>query len=563
MTPAQGMAEFFAMEAGEYLERLDALVSGATAPDPDEFVRLARALRGSALMANQQPIAGAAGGLDPLARALKESRLAWDPGNRQMGIRAVDDLKILVRALPRWTPAEDAKALALTQELERIAGARAPRRSGVRAADTGTRALIAREGAALASELDRIAVALAQSPTAVDQATAALKVMQPLRGVAGLGDFPPLPDVLEGIERAVGEVVRRKDATSAAPLFRAAARALARAAQEAAGGPVAADTPELAEFAGHLRQLLEPAGAAVPIESLYYDDAGPHVVQPGSAAPRPGSVGRVELVSHGEHLKLVSDGLQAATSPAQRDLRAQTLTPTLRSLQAAGGAVAAFAAAAHEAVTRAASLPDPSALVTALRDAGTLLAHATAPDDAGLGEALTRIARSLQSQAATAPRSPTRAVSAPAPTPAPPAPAPAPPSVPAPAAAAPSAPPAPAPAARTSGAGRAAPVTETPDIAGSFMRYARYLATFGPGAPSITELIAGPPGLQPPAGPPGGQATVSLADLSYGGPAALERAIALQDDIRAAMKPGGNTARLPELLEEVFDLVKLGLQHGN
>ena len=41
------------MEAGEYLERLDNLVSGAVDPDRDELMRLTRALRGSALMANQ------------------------------------------------------------------------------------------------------------------------------------------------------------------------------------------------------------------------------------------------------------------------------------------------------------------------------------------------------------------------------------------------------------------------------------------------------------------------------------------------------------------------------
>ena len=93
MTPSQGMAEFFAMEANEYLTRLDALVSAGGTPDATEFVRLARALRGSALMANQQRIAASAGGLEAFARALKDTRLTWDAANRQIGIRAVDDLK--------------------------------------------------------------------------------------------------------------------------------------------------------------------------------------------------------------------------------------------------------------------------------------------------------------------------------------------------------------------------------------------------------------------------------------------------------------------------------------
>ncbi|HET7249832.1 MAG TPA: hypothetical protein VFI79_08295, partial [Gemmatimonadales bacterium] len=51
-----GMADFFALEAGEYLERLDGLLAPEGPPPADEFVRLARALRGSALMASQTPI---------------------------------------------------------------------------------------------------------------------------------------------------------------------------------------------------------------------------------------------------------------------------------------------------------------------------------------------------------------------------------------------------------------------------------------------------------------------------------------------------------------------------
>ena len=34
-----GMAEFFGMEASEYLERLDGLVSPAGTPNAEEFVR--------------------------------------------------------------------------------------------------------------------------------------------------------------------------------------------------------------------------------------------------------------------------------------------------------------------------------------------------------------------------------------------------------------------------------------------------------------------------------------------------------------------------------------------
>src|SRR5439155_6973933 len=116
---------FFAMEAGDYLERLDAIVSPAGSPNVEEFVRLARALRGSALMANQQPIAAAAAGLEALARAVRETRVAWDPATKQITVRAVDDLKILIRAVSTRSPREDAKARAVAQDLEQRAGVRA------------------------------------------------------------------------------------------------------------------------------------------------------------------------------------------------------------------------------------------------------------------------------------------------------------------------------------------------------------------------------------------------------------------------------------------------------
>ena len=40
-----GMSDFFALEAGEYLDRLDALLQPPAPPAAEELVRLARALR--------------------------------------------------------------------------------------------------------------------------------------------------------------------------------------------------------------------------------------------------------------------------------------------------------------------------------------------------------------------------------------------------------------------------------------------------------------------------------------------------------------------------------------
>src|SRR5207302_8524821 len=88
-----GMSDFFALEAGEYLERLDTLLAVGDSPGADELVRLARALRGSALMANPHAIARTAAALEALARAVREGRRAWEPQPKQPPVRVVDDLE--------------------------------------------------------------------------------------------------------------------------------------------------------------------------------------------------------------------------------------------------------------------------------------------------------------------------------------------------------------------------------------------------------------------------------------------------------------------------------------
>src|SRR5205807_2420107 len=273
-----GMSDFFALEAGEYLERLDTLLATGDSSSADELVRLARALRGSALMANQHAIARTAAALEALARAVREGRRAWDPQTRQLAVRGVDDLKIFVRRAPAWSDADTAKAEALSQELEQLAGRPSAQ---VRAAealglDAGARAFVAREGAAIASALDRAAQALRANPGAHDPLQHVLRALQPLRGLAAVNDLPPLPDVLEGIERAIAELSRAgiDPPANVGELFQAGATAIARAARELrahtlgttfralanAGGGVLAD--RVAQFAIAAREAVA-SGVAV------------------------------------------------------------------------------------------------------------------------------------------------------------------------------------------------------------------------------------------------------------------------------------------------------------
>jgi len=109
--------------------------------------------------------------------------------------------------------------------------------------------------------------------------------------------------------------------------------------------------------------------------------------------------------------------------------------------------------------------------------------------------------------------------------------------------------PEPAPAARPTPVATPAPAVsaedlerETPDLAGSLLRYERLVATHGWGTPSLTELIsadggaavaaapaaaAAPAVVAAPPTPPAPPTTlIPIEDLCYSGRAALERALA-------------------------------------
>ncbi len=608
------MADFFALEAGEYLERLDALLAPEGAPAADEFVRLARALRGSALMASQTPIARAAAGLESLARSLREGRRGWDPGTRQVAIRAIDDLKILVRRVAAWTDADAAKSEALGHELEQLSGRpsavlRAVEASGL---DAGARAFVAREGAAIASALDRTAAAMRAGASARDPLQHVLRTLQPLRGLAALNDLPPLPDVLEGIERAIHEVVRgAPQATPAATpdFFQGAAAAIAQAAREVAErGRPDPDGPAFRAFAGHLSHFFDREPIIVSISDLYFDDVGPHIVQRGAGAAQAAPLSRMELVSHGEHLRLAADAIERAPSATQRELRVHTLAGTFRALSVAGEgplpkSLSRFVEAAREAVALGHAVREPARFADALRRASELLSAAGSADDTRLATGLASVATLINTLATTAAPVPVFVpITAPIPeleplsivpieslapappeTPSPPPPAPAPP------------PPAPAPPEGPVDRSatpkpelpplwlteRSEVPAETPDLVGSWIAYERMVAA-GIGPASLEELMGAaavtaapardttrptPPSLAAvetpampvpaPAAPTVELPIVDVQTLLYRGPAALARA----QELRELAKRTPHE-ELPALFEEVCDLVVLAFEPG-
>jgi HPt (histidine-containing phosphotransfer) domain-containing protein len=618
--PPPAMADFFALEAGEYLERLDALLAPEGAPAADEFVRLARALRGSALMASQTPIARTAAGLESLARSIREGRRGWDPGTRQVAIRSVDDLKILIRRVPAWGEADTAKAEALARELEQLSG----RPSGViRQAealglDAGARAFVAREGAAIASALDRAATALRGSVPSRDPLQHVLRTLQPLRGLAALNDLPPLPDVLEGIERAVNEVLRGgPNPPAAAPdFFQHAGTAIAQAAREVAErGKPDPESAAFRAFAGQLARFFDREPAIIPISDLYFDDVGPHIVQRGAGAAQAAPLSRVELVSHGEHLRLAADAIERAPSVTQRELRVHTLAGTFRALSVAGEgplplSLSRFVEAAREAVAMGHAVQAPAGFAAALRQASELLATAGSADDDRLAAGLAGVAGQLRTIGAPPPPPPSPApppsrVAYPAAPPLgaaphqrPPVAAPGGPIVPIeslePSAPEPDPlswmsemavqppPPAPAPPARP-GKPTMPPLfltemsetpAETPDIAGSWIAYERMVAA-GIGPASLEELMGEAAVSAPPASDTRRPAAPSFATSAPEIPAAAalpvvdvrtllyrgERALTRVQELRELARRTTPDA-LPALFDEVCDLVDLAIQSG-
>jgi len=143
MTNPLATADFFALEAGECLDRLEMLARRDEAPPAEEFLRASRVLRGAALMASQQPIARAAGGLEAFARALRDGQRQWDPAAREQVAQAIEEFRLLVRRTKEWADTDTARAARLTRSLETLGGlapAEDDRRDARGAIDAGIRA---------------------------------------------------------------------------------------------------------------------------------------------------------------------------------------------------------------------------------------------------------------------------------------------------------------------------------------------------------------------------------------------------------------------------------------
>jgi hypothetical protein len=97
--------EFFALEAGEYLERI-AHLARKPEPERETLRRLARALRTSALGAGPPGYAVAAGAIEDIARRYGEGRIRWTPWLAGRLAAAAAQCQALLRRIRGWSTAE-------------------------------------------------------------------------------------------------------------------------------------------------------------------------------------------------------------------------------------------------------------------------------------------------------------------------------------------------------------------------------------------------------------------------------------------------------------------------
>jgi hypothetical protein len=581
MTNPMAAADFFALEAGECLDRLEILVNRPDGPPGEELLRTARVLRGAALMASQQPIARAAAGLEGLARAYRDGRRPWDPATREQASQSIEEFRLLVRRVREWSEADTARSIRLGLSLESLAGrtgtpaepatagAREPAPAGTQPGElnSGVRAFVAREGALIASALDRASRALHAAPGDREPLYTVIRRMQSLRGLAELGDLVPLPEILDGIELAIGDLTRLyAPPPGVDEVIAAASSALTRISRDVAerGRPDAE-----AEEARHFTELLLRAFAVerdvVPIESLYYAD-DPDPVTPPLAQPQfgpPAPLGPLELVSHGEHLCQSADLIGRSGSSVERDLRLYHLLGTLRTAGVPGpdpvaSALSVFARSTREALAAGAAARSTPALVGCLREAGELLrAVADADDRMLISRRILDAAYRMDGLRLVEPAAH-----------APPAPA-----------ARPAEPPEP-PVVPIESLLLETPIVPIESLvydtvpieslaydddapAGgletSFHTYDRLRRERRPEPPSIEALVGRALADTAPVPAEGDVVAIEMAVLCYRGRAALERAAAVRQQLAAELARNGGLAAIQPLLQELLDLVPLAL----
>jgi chemotaxis protein histidine kinase CheA len=130
MTTPGRLLDFFSLEAGEYLTRLETLATQQSMQPADatRFAAAARGLRGSATMAKAGGVSKLAASVERVAAGVVQGGISWEPELQRSVVGAIDDLKLLVRSVRDWSAEQDARVEENVRHLARYAPAREERR---------------------------------------------------------------------------------------------------------------------------------------------------------------------------------------------------------------------------------------------------------------------------------------------------------------------------------------------------------------------------------------------------------------------------------------------------
>jgi HPt (histidine-containing phosphotransfer) domain-containing protein len=194
---SERLSEYLTHESGEYLNRLEQLLDEPGDADPQEMLRLARGVRGSAQMAGVDTIARVAERIEEALRAVTTNGVRWTEEVRQLAAETVRDIKVLMRALNRWGPAEEARvrtAIERWDDLEPEAASAVPSIATFFYDDAGPHVL---SEPPLPEGVVRIESLLLRGDGALREALALRPAVESAaRGSAGAGDLNALLDEL-------------------------------------------------------------------------------------------------------------------------------------------------------------------------------------------------------------------------------------------------------------------------------------------------------------------------------------------------------------------------------
>jgi chemotaxis protein histidine kinase CheA len=271
------LLEFFADESGDYLDKMERALSAGPTPDADELRRFARALRGSARMADQDAIARAAGALQAAAADLVAGKRHWGAELKGNLESALKEIRALVDSV-KSPPADIAKrAESIAERLGESAAPPPPPKD-----DERFRRYLGTELRGLASDIGESLVILERDPRNREPLKRLLRRIRPLRGIEGVDEIPAVGPAVTALE----EVILRIADTSATVgpghlvLFRRARQALDDVATELIRGDQPTGIVDGAvEIEDLKEQVLETAAQReiTWISELFHDDPGPHI----------------------------------------------------------------------------------------------------------------------------------------------------------------------------------------------------------------------------------------------------------------------------------------------